>query len=78
MFRDLIPLLADKYHLVAPDHLGFGYSAMQSADEFEYSFAALAALTTAFTEKIGLTEYGIYVQDYGAPIRCSWIWCGPT
>ncbi|QNE19091.1 alpha/beta hydrolase [Kribbella qitaiheensis] len=68
MFRDLIPKLADKYHLIAPDHLGFGYSAMPAADEFEYSFAALAELTTAFTEKLGLTEYAVYVQDYGAPI----------
>lgn len=68
MFRDLIPLLEDRYHLIAPDHLGFGYSAMPSADEFEYSFATLAALTTAFTEKIGLTEYVLYVQDFGAPI----------
>ncbi|WP_020388178.1 alpha/beta fold hydrolase [Kribbella catacumbae] len=68
MFRDLIPLLEDRYHLVAPDHLGFGYSAMPSADDFEYSFAALAALTTAFTEKLGLTQYAVYVQDYGAPI----------
>lgn len=68
MFRDLIPLLEDKYHLIAPDHLGFGYSAMPSADTYEYSFAALAALTTKFTEKLGLTQYAIYVQDYGAPI----------
>lgn len=68
MFRDLIPLLEDRYHVIAPDHLGFGYSAMPSADEFEYSFATLAALTTAFTEKIGLTEYALYVQDFGAPI----------
>lgn len=68
MFRDLIPLLEDKYHLIAPDHLGFGYSAMPPADSFEYSFAALADLTTAFTEKLGLTRYAVYVQDFGAPI----------
>jgi pimeloyl-ACP methyl ester carboxylesterase len=68
MFRDLIPKLADKYHLIAPDHLGFGYSDMPAADEFEYSFEALAELTAAFTEKLGLTAYGVYVQDYGAPI----------
>lgn len=68
MFRDLIPLLEDRYHLIAPDHLGFGYSAMPSADSFEYSFAALARLTTAFTEKLGLTKYALYVQDFGAPI----------
>ncbi|GAA0952262.1 alpha/beta hydrolase [Kribbella koreensis] len=68
MFRDLIPLLEDRYHLIAPDHLGFGYSAMPSAAEFEYSFAKLAGLTTAFTETLGLTQYALYVQDYGAPI----------
>jgi pimeloyl-ACP methyl ester carboxylesterase len=68
MFRDLIPKLADKYHLIAPDHLGFGYSDMPAADEYEYSFANLAKLTTAFTEKLGLTAYAVYVQDYGAPI----------
>jgi pimeloyl-ACP methyl ester carboxylesterase len=68
MFRDLIPKLSDRYHLIAPDHLGFGYSAMPSADSFEYSFAALAGLTTAFTETLGLSQYAVYVQDYGAPI----------
>ncbi|TDU90814.1 pimeloyl-ACP methyl ester carboxylesterase [Kribbella voronezhensis] len=68
MFRDLIPKLADKYHVIAPDHLGFGYSAMPPADAFGYSFARLAEITTAFTEKLGLTAYGLYVQDYGAPI----------
>src|SRR4051794_6742007 len=68
MFRDLIPRLARKYRVVAPDHLGFGYSAMPPADSFEYSFAALASLTIAFTEKLGLTSYAIFVQDYGAPI----------
>jgi pimeloyl-ACP methyl ester carboxylesterase len=68
MFRDLIPRLANKYHVIAPDHLGFGYSAMPPADSFEYSFAALASLTIAFTEKLVLTSYAIFVQDYGAPI----------
>jgi pimeloyl-ACP methyl ester carboxylesterase len=68
MFRDLIPRLANKYHVIAPDHLGFGYSAIPPADSFEYSFAALASLTIAFTEKLGLTSYAIFVQDYGAPI----------
>lgn len=68
MFRDLIPRLAGKYRVIAPDHLGFGYSAMPPADEFEYSFASLAALTTAFTERLGLTSYALFVQDYGAPI----------
>ncbi|MFJ4873500.1 alpha/beta fold hydrolase [Streptomyces sp. NPDC088757] len=68
MFRDLIPLLADRYHLIAPDHLGFGRSAAPSADDFAYSFAELASLTAEFTEAVGLDRFALYVQDYGAPI----------
>lgn len=68
MFRNLIPLLAKSYRVIAPDHLGFGHSAMPSADEFEYNFATLAELTTAFTEALGLSTYAMYVQDFGAPI----------
>src|SRR5215475_5480315 len=67
MFRDLIPLLADRFHVIAPDHLGFGLSAAPSVDEFTYSFDALANLTEGLLEEIGLTRYAIYVQDYGAP-----------
>ncbi|MFJ8669265.1 alpha/beta fold hydrolase [Streptomyces sp. NPDC093600] len=68
MFRDLIPLLADRYRLIAPDHLGFGRSAAPPADEFPYGFAELAALTAEFTEALGLDRFALYVQDYGAPI----------
>ncbi len=68
MFRDLIPLLSDRFHIVAPDHLGFGYSSMPSTGEFTYTFAALAELTEAFTDAVGLTRFAVYVQDYGAPI----------
>jgi pimeloyl-ACP methyl ester carboxylesterase len=68
MFRDLIPLLADRYHLVAPDHLGFGFSAAPSVDEFDYRFDTLADLTEAFLADLGIDRYAIYVQDYGAPI----------
>ncbi|MFF7811506.1 alpha/beta fold hydrolase [Streptomyces sp. NPDC007945] len=68
MFRDLIPRLADRYRLIAPDHLGFGLSAAPPADAFPYSFAELAALTGEFTEALGLDRFAIYVQDYGAPI----------
>ncbi|WP_193103824.1 alpha/beta fold hydrolase [Brachybacterium sp. FME24] len=68
MFRNLIPLLADRFHLIAPDHLGFGLSAAPSADEFEYSFDALTDLTEALLADLGLDRYAIYVQDYGAPI----------
>lgn len=68
MFRDLIPLLADRFHVVAPDHLGFGLSAAPPADEFDYSFDALADVTEAFLADLGVDRYAIYVQDYGAPI----------
>ncbi|MFF8608219.1 alpha/beta fold hydrolase [Streptomyces sp. NPDC015346] len=68
MFRDLIPLLADCFRLIAPDHLGFGRSAAPPADEFDYTFAELAAVTGEFTELLGLDRFALYVQDYGAPI----------
>ncbi|MFF5974607.1 alpha/beta fold hydrolase [Streptomyces sp. NPDC012769] len=68
MFRDLIPRLAHRYRLIAPDHLGFGRSAAPSADAFDYTFAELASLTSDFTEALGLDRFALYVQDYGAPI----------
>ena len=68
MFRDLIPRLADRYHVIAPDHLGFGLSAAPSAAEFDYTFDALTDLTQGLLDQLGLTRYAIYVQDYGAPI----------
>ncbi|GAA4198553.1 alpha/beta hydrolase [Streptosporangium oxazolinicum] len=68
MFRDLIPRLATRYRLVAPDHLGFGHSATPSVDDFDYTFANLAEITAAFTERLGLSRFAMYVQDYGAPI----------
>jgi pimeloyl-ACP methyl ester carboxylesterase len=68
MFRDLIPLLADRYHVIAPDHLGFGLSGAPPADEFGYTFDALAGLTGALLDQLGATRYAMYVQDYGAPV----------
>ncbi len=68
MFRNLIPALADRFHVVAPDYPGFGHSSMPPHDKFEYTFDNLAKVIDAFTEKIGLTKYALYVQDYGAPI----------
>ncbi|MCT9080839.1 alpha/beta fold hydrolase [Streptomyces fulvoviolaceus] len=68
MFRDLIPLLADRYHLIAPDHIGFGRSSTPAATEFPYTFAELAEITGEFTGQLGLKQYALYVQDYGAPI----------
>ncbi len=68
MFRNLIPALADRYHVVAPDYPGFGQSAMPSVDAFDYSFDNLARVVEAFTEKLGLKAYSLYVMDYGAPV----------
>ncbi|MEU4087385.1 alpha/beta fold hydrolase [Streptomyces aureus] len=68
MFRDLLPLLADRYHLIAPDHLGFGRSDAPAAGDFPYTFDRLAEITGEFTEQLGLKEYALYIQDYGAPI----------
>lgn len=68
MFRDLIPKLAVRYHLVAPDYPGFGYSEAPPVDAFEYTFDNLAELMGQFTEKLRLDKYSIYLMDYGAPI----------
>ncbi len=68
MFRNLIPALADRFHLVAPDYPGFGNSSMPSVDAFDYSFDNLARVVERFTETLGLTRYSLYVMDYGAPV----------
>jgi pimeloyl-ACP methyl ester carboxylesterase len=68
MFRNLIPALADQYHLVAPDYPGFGHSSMPGRDRFTYTFDNLAKVVDEFTQKVGLTRYALYVQDYGAPV----------
>ena len=68
MFRDLIPMLADQYHLVAPDYPGYGQSSMPGVDEFEYSFDNLANIVDQFIDKVGLKTYSLYLMDYGAPI----------
>jgi pimeloyl-ACP methyl ester carboxylesterase len=68
MFRDLIPRLTEHYHVIAPDHLGYGHSDAPAADEFDYTFDALADLTDGLLNHLGVTRYAIYVQDYGAPI----------
>jgi pimeloyl-ACP methyl ester carboxylesterase len=67
MFRDLIPLLADKVRLVAPDLPGFGQSDMPAHDKFAYTFDHVADVIDRFTEVIGLKRYAVYVFDYGAP-----------
>ncbi|HTU76565.1 MAG TPA: alpha/beta hydrolase [Trebonia sp.] len=68
MFRNLIPALASQYHVIAPDHLGFGYSAAPSAEEYDYTFDHLAELTAGLLKQLDIARYAIYVQDYGAPI----------
>lgn len=68
MFRDLIPLLAKDYHLVAPDYPGFGNSDTPSADGFKYTFEHLTDIVEQFTVALKLDKYSLYVQDYGAPI----------
>ena len=68
MFRNLIPALADRYHVVAPDYPGFGNSSMPAVTEFDYSFDNLAKVVDRFTQKLGLEHYSLYVMDYGAPV----------
>lgn len=68
MFRNLIPALADRYHVVAPDHLGFGLSDAPSVEQFDYTFDALTDLTAGLLRTLGINRYAVYVQDYGAPI----------
>jgi pimeloyl-ACP methyl ester carboxylesterase len=68
MFRNLIPKLADNYHVVAPDLPGFGFSDSPPRSEFEYTFEHLARVIGTFTEKLGLQRFAIYIFDYGAPV----------
>src|SRR3954454_3795686 len=67
MFRDLIPLLADRFHIVAPDLPGFGQSDMPSRESFRYTFDNFARVIERFTDVIGFDRFAIYVFDYGAP-----------
>ena len=68
MFRNLIPALADRYHVVAPDLPGFGFTHTPSRDQFRYTFEGLANVIGKFTEAIGLDRFAIYIFDYGAPV----------
>ena len=67
MFRDLIPLLADRFHIIAPDLPGFGQSAMPPRERFNYTFDNIAGVIDRFTEVVGLKRFAVYVFDYGAP-----------
>ena len=68
MFRDLMPMLEDKFHLIAPDYPGFGQSESPSRDVFAYTFDHLAEIMDGFLDKLGIDRYYMYVFDYGAPI----------
>lgn len=68
MFRDLMPQLADRYRVVAPDYPGYGHSDAPSPAEFEYTFERLTDVIEALAEKLGLTRYTLYMQDFGGPV----------
>jgi pimeloyl-ACP methyl ester carboxylesterase len=68
MFRDLIPPLAERYHLIAPDFPGFGQSGMPERGEYQYTFANIADTIAGFTEALGLKKFAIYIFDYGSPV----------
>ena len=68
MFRNLIPALSDRYHVVAPDLPGFGFSDAPDRMRFRYTFEHLAKVIDSFTQTIGLDRYAIYIFDYGAPV----------
>ena len=68
MFRDLIPMLAERFHLVAPDFPGFGQSDMPERNKYDYTFANIAKTIGGFVDKIGLKNFAIYIFDYGSPV----------
>jgi len=68
MFRNLIPALADDYHIVAPDYPGYGNSSMPSVDKFDYSFENFSRIIDKLTVRLGIDRYSLYLMDYGAPV----------
>ena len=68
MFRNLIPLLADRYHVIAPDYPGFGLSAAPDHAAFDYGFGRYADLMDDLLQKLGVQHYAMYVMDYGAAV----------
>lgn len=68
MFRDLIPLLADRYHVVAPDYPGFGRSTQPAREQYAYTFDHLYETVDHFTQAIGAKSFALYIQDYGSPV----------
>lgn len=67
MFRNLIPILARQYHVIAPDLPGFGYTDMPAKDQFEYTFENFAKTMQSFVDQLALKRFAIYIFDYGAP-----------
>jgi pimeloyl-ACP methyl ester carboxylesterase len=67
-YRELIPLLSSRYHIIAPDYLGSGYSARPDADQFNYTFDKLADYVTGLMQALKITRYTIFMQDFGAPV----------
>ena len=68
MFRNLMPQLSGRYHVVAPDYPGYGYSSAPPVDKFEYTFDNLANVVDKFAQELKLERYSLYVMDYGAPV----------
>lgn len=68
MYRELIPRLADRFHVIAPDYIGFGQSDAPSATDFDYTFANLTAHVTGLIDQLGLKSYILYMQDFGGPV----------
>ena len=68
MFRNLIPALADEFHLVAPDYPSYGHSSFPAKHEFDYTFERFYEIVLGFVDAVGLDTFSIYIQDYGAPI----------
>jgi len=68
MYRELIERLGDRYHVIAPDYPGFGYSDAPPPEKFAYTFDHLADIIEKFTEQLGLQQYSLYMQDFGGPV----------
>ncbi len=68
MFRDLMPLLSDRFYVIAPDYPGFGYSDAPTADKFEPTFSNLEVIVERFVKEIGLSSFVVYMQDFGGPV----------
>jgi pimeloyl-ACP methyl ester carboxylesterase len=68
MYRELIPQLADRFHVIAPDYIGFGQSEAPAVEDFTYSFETLTAHVAGLLDQLGVNSYVLYMQDYGGPV----------